>query len=1003
MTVAFASPQLVGLRRPAPHFQRAINLKYDLNNAAVIAAYVPTTRATDAIARLLRSLTPDSRQRAFLLHGPYGSGKSLLATVLAAILSRDVPPETIAPLLLRFEETAPETAELVRQQLFSGPRLLPVVLNGDEGDLASALLQALFAALRRIGWGEIRLATHYRAALETLDLWQTRYPETYARLGEMLRQDGWSIERLTAGLKRADEQAYDIFQRLYPTLTAGATFNHYGHSVIETYQEAIRALAQEGRYTGVAILWDEFGRFLEAHAGDVFGREAALLQELAEFANHSTESPLHLVLVTHKVIGGYVWNLPPEYIQEWRRIGERFLSLDVSGDPLVAYRLIAAALNTSDEPAWLAYLEEQSAALTQMQAQVIERRLFPELDEAQVRRWVIEGAYPLHPLTVYCLPRLSNQVAQNERTLFTFLTADEPPALRADTGPGGVHPIWAAAEHALRKTPDDENLSRRLIKALAVLQAVGKHPDIATLTFALQTGIEQVEQAARVLARRKVVRQHRLDRTWELMVGSDVDIEAAVRQALERRPPSPIQLRRVLEQTLPPPIYQARQHNIRTGVTRFFWGWYRHTEEISAPDWEAIFKGLDYADGLVIYLLARNAAELAQARALAQGVSSPQVVFVVPTRPLIAVEDLLREFVALSDLKNDPAFREQDARVADELEFFIEDVTARLARALASLIDPWQSSAEWYWQGRRYSVSSPGEVTRLVSHICDTVFPHTPELHNDLINRRTPTAPQIKAAEQVVDVLLTRPPNEQVGVGTPTYPITGFGPACWGFLAFGIPAYRAIGPATDYTLIHRPTQTSPLVPDADVGGTIANQCPGDEYHIWNVWGNRNDGRAPDFNIQNQSDVADWPCFAKYYVTFPLDSIPRGSVIISATLTLHQFGNAGGPGEAQPSWIQVLIASADWREETITWNNAPLAYENIGGSWVGVLSEHPGWPGVPRSWDVSYAVARAYARGEPLRLVLYSADSAYHSGKYFVSSDTGDWNVEGRPRLEVGWK
>jgi hypothetical protein len=516
VTAAFASPHLVGLRRPAPHFQRAINLKYDLNNAAVIAAYVPTTRATSAIARLLRSLASDSRQRAFLLHGPYGSGKSLLATVLAAILSRDVPPETIAPLLSRLEETAPETAEFVQQQLSSGPRLLPVVLNGDEGDLASALLRALFTALQRIGWQEIRLATHYRAALETLDLWQTRYPETYARLGETLRQEGWSVERLTAGLKRADEQAYDIFQRLYPTLTAGATFNHYGHSVIETYQEAIRALAEEGRYSGIIILWDEFGRFLEARAGAAFGREAALLQELAEFANHSQETPLYLVLITHKVIGGYIWNLPPEYVQEWRRIGERFLSLDVSSDPLVTYRLIAAALTTPDEETWTSYLETHRQDLAQMLDKALEHRLFPELDETQVRRWVIEGAYPLHPLTVYCLPHLSNKVAQNERTLFTFLTADDPlalsdlldrmasdgrdgwigpealydyfaDALRADTGPGGVHPIWAAAEHALRKTQDDEGLAHRLVKSLAVLQTIGERPTTATLAFALQT------------------------------------------------------------------------------------------------------------------------------------------------------------------------------------------------------------------------------------------------------------------------------------------------------------------------------------------------------------------------------------------------------------------------------------------------------------------------------------------------------------------------------------
>lgn len=233
-------------------------------------------------------------------------------------------------------------------------------------------------------------------------------------------------------------------------------------------------------------------------------------------------------------------------------------------------------------------------------------------------------------------------------------------------------------------------------------------------------------------------------------------------------------------------------------------------------------------------------------------------------------------------------------------------------------------------------------------------------------------------------------------------PATPETPTCWGFLNFGLPTYQSNATPSGSLLIRRPTQNSPLVPDADVGGTTSNQCPGDETHIWNEWGNRNYGRSPDFNIQNQSDVADWPCFAKYYITFPLGGIPPGKEIISATLTLHQFGNAGGAGQAQPSWIQVLIASGDWQETGITWNNAPLAHENVGGSWVGVISDWPGWPGVPRTWDVSYAVARAYARGEPLRLILYEADAAYHSGKYFVSSDTGDWNLAGRPRLEVWW-
>ncbi len=241
-------------------------------------------------------------------------------------------------------------------------------------------------------------------------------------------------------------------------------------------------------------------------------------------------------------------------------------------------------------------------------------------------------------------------------------------------------------------------------------------------------------------------------------------------------------------------------------------------------------------------------------------------------------------------------------------------------------------------------------------------------------------------------------------VGDQSWPprVSPDSPATWGGLRFGLPTYTASATPTGSLTIRRPTQNSPLVPDANVGGAIANQCPGDEYHIWNEWGNRNYGTAPDFNIQNQSDVADWPCFAKYYVTFPLDGIPPGKAMISATLTLHQFGNAGGPGEAHSSWIQVLTTSGDWQEGTITWNNAPLAKENIGGSWVAPITHFSGWPGVPRTWDVSYAVARAYARRQPLHLVLYEADSAYHSGKYFVSSDTGDWNEAGRPYLTIVW-
>jgi hypothetical protein len=181
-------------------------------------------------------------------------------------------------------------------------------------------------------------------------------------------------------------------------------------------------------------------------------------------------------------------------------------------------------------------------------------------------------------------------------------------------------------------------------------------------------------------------------------------------------------------------------------------------------------------------------------------------------------------------------------------------------------------------------------------------------------------------------------------------------------------------------------------------------------NYWTDWGervyyafleNNTSVEYGDFNIQNQSDIADWPCFSKYYVTFPLDAVPSGKTIVSAKLAMYQFGNSD-PVHATPSLIQVLTVGDAWNETTLNWNNAPLALENVSRAWVDPLPGFAGFPGVRREWDVSRAVAQAYTSGSPLRLVLYSADDDYNSGKYFVSSDTGDWNATGRPTLQVVW-
>jgi hypothetical protein len=224
-------------------------------------------------------------------------------------------------------------------------------------------------------------------------------------------------------------------------------------------------------------------------------------------------------------------------------------------------------------------------------------------------------------------------------------------------------------------------------------------------------------------------------------------------------------------------------------------------------------------------------------------------------------------------------------------------------------------------------------------------------------------------------------------------------PASWGVLHFGLPVWET-PPAvpTDIITIRQGLNGATVI-DAHVGGHTV--CGSDHWpDYFPTWGDANYAGYTQINIQNQWDVADWPCFSKYFVTFPLDfQVPVGKTFIRATLTMHQFGSAWG-AEMEPSWLQVLTINEDWDEATVTWNNAPLALENLSGTWA-----EPGsadWPGIPRTWDVSKAVIEALANNETVRLALYSADGAYHSGRYFSSSDTGDWNAIARPTLSIVW-
>jgi hypothetical protein len=221
-------------------------------------------------------------------------------------------------------------------------------------------------------------------------------------------------------------------------------------------------------------------------------------------------------------------------------------------------------------------------------------------------------------------------------------------------------------------------------------------------------------------------------------------------------------------------------------------------------------------------------------------------------------------------------------------------------------------------------------------------------------------------------------------------------PSTWADLAFRPPPYDPPDAVPLGSAIVRRGLGDSVVEDAWMGG--GGWCSSGHEGGTEI----NHGGSADLYVGTETAPTHFPCYNKSFLRFYLPDIPPGQVILSATLTLHHWGNAGAPGLAPPSFVYLYTIADDWDEMVIHWNNAPLAKENVAATWIYPLTSFAGWPGVPYTWDATQAVAQAYSAGEPVNLAIYSPDSIQHTSKYLSASEAEDWNAEARPTLEIVW-
>ena len=581
----------------------------------------------------------------------------------------------------------------------------------------------------------------------------------------------------------------------------------------------LRAAEKQG---GLLLLVDELGKFLEHAARS--GEDPFLLQQLAEAAARS-EAPIVFLGALHSGFSRYLGEAgggAPERRAEWQKAEGRFHDLPFALPDQQALDLLGRAVrwNTDAETSRPVH---PSAALDLLGRAV-------RWNEASEQRWrerarkVAEDAgrlpgeadrlaacAPLHPLTALLLwPLFRSRAAQNERSLFSFLTSHEPHGFRdfleRETIPanGSAPPLfrlpelwnyaagslgsaafagadgrkWSLAAEALdRLNGSSPPLAAEVVKATALLGLFGDRPSLAadrsTLEAALDdAGTGEVGEAIAHLEERSVLVWRRHRGAFALWEGSDLDLDAALRRALGERGPEPL-AHRLARAATPRPL-AARAHSVETGALRWFeprlaGGSDDEVQEELATPTEA--------DGVVLFVVpegdperAVRTAESASRRRLGKsgaGGSKPLLTAVLENGSELAeglaeVEGWQRVWQTTPDLAGDAAARKEAVGREEAARRRFESAAGPALGLPGHVLDP--SRADWYYRGEKRQPKNPRELQALLSRICNQTYSKAPRLENELLNRRTLSSAAAAGRRNLIARILEDAESERLGI-----------------------------------------------------------------------------------------------------------------------------------------------------------------------------------------------------------------------------------------------
>jgi len=706
------------------NYTRSINLERDANSPTIARSYITTSRTLLTLTRISETFVTEDNPRAFALIGPYGSGKSAFAIFLSYLLG---PPSNNDTKITKqiLKKADPFLHTKFSEHTKDKQGYLPVLITGTPEPLAHRFITSLYESAKKY-WGKKRGPKH----------------------------------QVIKKLEQATQKNISIKEII---------------SLVSELQQAIATTK-----SGILIIFDELGKFLEYEARHEGDNDIYLLQALAEQAYKGGAANLIVTVIMHQGFEQYARGLGEKLREEWSKVQGRFETIPFLESTEQTLHILANAFEYKFNITQEAIIHKKCTAF----AVILEKQnALPGVLKHKEAAYLFTRCYPLHPIASLVLPILCQKIAQNERTLFSYLGSSEPHGFKESlekiteigefVSPWEIyeyfilnqpavfndpvtHRRWAEVVTAVERLGDAPDEEVQLVKTIGLLNIIGTHGGLKASKAIIElciTNKQLFNKTLTSLINKSIIHFRKFSNEYRIWQGSDFDLESAVQEELNQigyfNLPEALNDRKSLS-----PIV-ARRHAIKTGALRYF-------EPYFVDRASYIKEKIQSSSQRIIFFLAETHED--RLFFLEQIIShfSDQDIIVL-WQHSAQLRKTTAEVVALQrvqsnrpELHSDPvAMREyKDRLTAAEMA---ED------ELLSALLETPQNG-EWFWRQKKLDINNKRVLQERLSKILDKIYYKAPIFKNELINREKPSTQAIAARNKLILALLHNADKPDLGI-----------------------------------------------------------------------------------------------------------------------------------------------------------------------------------------------------------------------------------------------